>query len=186
MKPCTAYLAIGSNLGDRMAAIRDAVVALDDHPAVAVEAISSIIETDPVGPGMQGRYLNGVLKVRTILDPRELLQQCLAIERTLGRDRAAEQRWGPRTLDIDLLLFGSMVLKDENLTVPHPRMHERTFVLEPLAELAPELVHPGLGQSVQSLRDALRSRSQHDDSGSSGSTGRAGTVAHGESSWNER
>jgi 2-amino-4-hydroxy-6-hydroxymethyldihydropteridine diphosphokinase len=159
----TAYLAIGSNVGDRMAAIRAATAALDGHPAIAVETISSIIETEPVGPGPQGRYLNGVLKVRTTLEPRELLQQCLSIEQALGRNRQVEQRWGPRRLDIDVLLYGSLAVDEEELIVPHPRMHERLFVLEPLAELAPAAVHPGLGQSIQSLRDALRSRVRSDD-----------------------
>ena len=133
-----AYVGLGANLGDRDATIRAAVAELP-----GVVAISPLRETDPVGVTDQPRFLNGVAALETELAPRELLDVLLAVERRLGRER--RERWGPRTIDLDLLLYGDEVIDEDGLTVPHPRLRERRFVLEPLADLAPKLVVPGLG-----------------------------------------
>jgi 2-amino-4-hydroxy-6-hydroxymethyldihydropteridine diphosphokinase len=134
-----AYVGLGANLGDREQSIRDAVSAL---PGVVV--VSTLRETDPVGVIDQPKFLNGVAALETELQPQELLDLLLAVERRLGRER--RERWGPRTIDLDLLLYGDEVIDEEGLTVPHPHLHERRFVLEPLAEIAPTLVVPGLGR----------------------------------------
>lgn len=159
--PC-AYIAIGSNvtstLGDPAAHVAAAFHALDRLPRTRLTARSSIFSTDPVGPQDQDRYLNAVAQIETTLPPLELLTHMLAIERSRGRDRAHERRWGPRTLDLDLLLYADQVLSLPSLTIPHPRMHERTFVLEPLAELAPDLRIPGRAGTVHELLLALRGR----------------------------
>ena len=144
-----AYLALGSNLGDRSALLEDAVAMLDRSPGIRVIQVSSVIETDPVGPADQPKYLNAAVSVQTVLSPEDLLERCLEIERSQGRDRSRTQRWGPRLLDIDVLLFGSLVMRTATLTVPHPRLHERQFVLEPLAEIAESVVHPRLGKTTQ-------------------------------------
>ncbi|HWH06741.1 MAG TPA: 2-amino-4-hydroxy-6-hydroxymethyldihydropteridine diphosphokinase [Gaiellaceae bacterium] len=140
----TAYVGIGANLGDREATIG---LALERLPGVV--EVSALRETEPVGPVEQPRFLNCVAVLETELSPRELLDELLAIELSLGRVRG--ERWGPRTLDLDLLLHGDAVLDEPGLTLPHPRLHERRFVLEPLAELAPDLVVPGRGR----VRDLL-------------------------------
>ena len=135
--PVTAYLGIGSNVGDRLAtlrSVRDALAAADD---VDVEDVSSVYETAPVGGVEQPEYLNMVVRVGTLLRARELLQLGHEIERAHGRDRSAEVRWGPRTLDIDLLLYGDVTIDEPGLIVPHPRLTERAFVLVPLAEVMP-------------------------------------------------
>jgi 2-amino-4-hydroxy-6-hydroxymethyldihydropteridine diphosphokinase len=133
-----AYVGLGANLGDREQTIRAAVAELPD-----VVAVSPLRETDPVGVTDQPRFLNGVAALETELAPRELLDILLAVERRLGRER--RERWGPRTIDLDLLLYGDAVIDEDGLKIPHPRLHERRFVLEPLADLAPQLVVPGLG-----------------------------------------
>jgi 2-amino-4-hydroxy-6-hydroxymethyldihydropteridine diphosphokinase len=148
-----AYVAIGSNLGDREATIARALELLDDPPELRLVRVASVRETDPVGVVDQPLFLNTAARLETTLGPRELLDRLLAVERDLGRVRTAE-RWGPRTLDLDLLLYGDAVLDEPGLTVPHPRLHERRFVLEPLSELAPNLVVPGRGQ-VKALLAAL-------------------------------
>jgi 2-amino-4-hydroxy-6-hydroxymethyldihydropteridine diphosphokinase len=143
-----AYIALGSNIEPRREHIDAAIAALRSIPGVESIRLSPIVETDPVGPGVQGKYLNAAAELRTTLSARELLACCFEIEKTRGRDRAKEQRWGARTLDLDLLLFGDAILNEPGLTVPHPRLHERRFVLEPLSKLAPQLVIPGLGTTV--------------------------------------
>lgn len=143
-----AYLGLGGNLGDREAMLRAAIAALDATPDVRVTAVSSLYETPPWGPVPQGPYLNACVALDTTLSPRELLTLCLAIERDHGRERAI--RWGPRTLDIDVLLYGDEAIDEEGLIVPHPRMTERAFVLVPLAEIAPELSIGG-----RAIRDIL-------------------------------
>lgn len=133
-EPVRAFLALGSNLGDRRAYISGAVERLPD-----VVAVSHLYETDPVGgPPGQGAFLNCVVELRTTRAPRELLAAAQAAEAAAERVRA--ERWGPRTLDVDVLLVGDEVVRDPDLTIPHPRMWERGFVLVPLADLAPELV----------------------------------------------
>ena len=136
-----AYLGIGGNLGNRLGNLIEAVRRLNHPPQLRVVSASSVYESKPVGPAGQPDYLNAVLHVATSLHPHDLLTECLRIETTLGRVRA--QRWGPRTLDLDVLLYDDLELGDLVLTLPHPRMLERNFVLTPLAEIAPHLVLAG-------------------------------------------
>lgn len=150
------FVALGSNLGDRRAHIGAAVGALSRLPGTEVTRVSTIIETEPVGPAGQQRYLNGVAQIRTSLGPRELLTHMLGIELERGRDRAASPRWGSRTLDLDLLVFGERVIQEPGLSVPHPRLRERLFVLEPLFEIAPGLVLPPDGLTVREVLASLR------------------------------
>ncbi len=145
----TAYIGIGSNLGERDATIRDALELLTADPELEVEAVSSIRETDPVGVLDQPRFLNAAIRLATDLAPHPLLERLLAVEQRLGRVRTGE-RYGPRTIDLDLLLYGHEIVDEPGLRVPHPRLAERRFVLEPLAELDPGLVVPGLGP-IQAL-----------------------------------
>jgi 2-amino-4-hydroxy-6-hydroxymethyldihydropteridine diphosphokinase len=154
--PVTAAIALGSNLGDRNAHIAFALDALSRLPGTRILANSTIIETAPVGPGPQGPYLNAAVALETTLGPRDLLTHLLAIERQRGRERSAEQRWGPRTLDLDLLLYGDQVIEEEGLCIPHPRLQERLFVLEPLAQVLPSGVVPGLNQTVAQLLSRAR------------------------------
>lgn len=154
--PHTACIGLGANLGDRAVAIRTAFASLGALPGTRLVAASDVIETDPVGPPGQGPYLNAAARLETALPPADLLDHMLRIEREAGRDRTREARWGPRTLDLDLILYEELVLKQPGLTIPHPRMHERRFVLEPLAQIAGELVVPGFGVRVGELLDRLR------------------------------
>jgi len=140
-----AYVGLGSNLGDRAATIRAAVTELDGVDGVAVIAVSSLVDTEPVGYTEQPRFLNGVAALDTTLPARSLLEALLAVEARFGRDRAAVPAGGPRTLDLDLLLYGEAEIDEPGLRIPHPRLHERPFALEPLAELAPDLDVPGKG-----------------------------------------
>jgi 2-amino-4-hydroxy-6-hydroxymethyldihydropteridine diphosphokinase len=134
-----AYIGLGSNLGEREGNLRAALARLAELGEVRA---SSFRETDPVGVTDQPRFLNAAAELSTDLSARELLDALLAIERDLGRDRSLEERWGPRTLDLDLLVYGEEAIDEPGLTVPHPRLAERLFVLEPLDELAPGLVLP--------------------------------------------
>ena len=135
-----AAVSLGSNLGDRRAFILHGLKGLAALPGTRLIAVSSIYETDPVGGPEQGAYLNAAALLETTLTPHELLNHLLEIERTAGRERAV--RWGPRTLDLDLLLYGDRVIDDARLILPHPRLTGRSFVLTPLTEIAPDLVHP--------------------------------------------
>lgn len=149
----TVFIALGSNLGDRAAALAAAVAELRRQPDVEVVRVSSWWETEPVGgPPGQGKFLNGAAEVRTSLAPQPLLHLLLAIERRLGRERSV--RNGPRTLDLDLLLYDDLVHQEPGLELPHPRLHERTFVLGPMLELAPQLRHPELDRTVVDLYSA--------------------------------
>lgn len=147
-----AFVGLGSNLGDREAALGRAIDLLRGVEGVDVVAVSAVRETDPVGVVEQPRFLNGAVELRTSLSPRELLTALLAIERALGRVRD-ETRWGPRTIDLDLLLYGDEVVDEPGLRVPHPRLHERRFALEPLVELDPALDVPGLGRVADLLAE---------------------------------
>jgi len=149
-----AYVGVGSNLGDRGAAVRGALAALERTPGIRLEAASRTIETTPVGgPPGQDDYLNAAVRLRVSLTPNELLDVLQDIERRFGRQRI--DRWGPRTLDLDLLLYDDAVIETGRLTLPHPRMHERRFVLEPLCEIAPQVVHPVLGLTARELLEGL-------------------------------
>jgi 2-amino-4-hydroxy-6-hydroxymethyldihydropteridine diphosphokinase len=139
----TAFVGIGSNLGDREENLARAIELLAAEDGVELTAVSEIRETEPVGPVAQGPFLNGAVRIETDLGPRELLERLLAVELRLGRVR--RERFGPRTIDLDLLLYGDDVLDEPGLTVPHPRLHERRFALEPLSDLAPGLEIPGKG-----------------------------------------
>jgi len=150
-----AYIAIGSNLGDRQATIDRAIQNIDALDAVRIIEQSSIIETPPVGDIEQGPYLNGVVHVQSTIAARDLLDSLLQIETIHGRDRSQEQRWGPRTLDLDLIVFGDQVIDEPGLQVPHPRLHERSFVLIPLAEIAPDILIPIQNETPRQLLRAL-------------------------------
>jgi len=149
-----AFVAFGSNLGDREATIRSALAALAAADGVEVTAVSSFAETDPVGYLDQPRFVNGAAELRTDLPPRALLELLLAVEARFGRDRAAVPAGGPRTLDLDLLLYGDETIEEPGLQIPHPRLHERAFVVRPLAELDPALEVPGKGP-IQTLLAGL-------------------------------
>ena len=152
MGEAIAHIALGSNLGDRGAALLEALKMLSEVEGVAVRLVSQFIPTEPVGgPDGQGEYLNGAAEIAVTLRPHELLAALQEIERALGRRRDSEGRWGPRTCDLDILLMGDTVLATDDLTIPHPRMHERLFVLRPLASIAPRAVHPVLGVTVVEL-----------------------------------
>ena len=139
------YVAFGSNLGDRAQTVLDAVGALRAEDGVDLVAVSTLIETDPVGFVDQPRFVNGVAALDTTLSARELLALLLDVERRFGRSREGVPAQGPRTLDLDLLLYGEAEIEEPGLQVPHPRLHERAFVLGPLFELAPGLEIPGRG-----------------------------------------
>lgn len=144
-----AYLALGANIGNTRENMRKAVTLLGEHEGIRVIKASSLYLTKPVGRENQPDFLNAVIAVETILSPRELLEACLDIEKRIGRRRTI--RWGPRVIDIDILLYDGITLDEEDLKIPHPAMLERAFVLAPLAEIAPDIdVTPGL-----SARDAV-------------------------------
>jgi 2-amino-4-hydroxy-6-hydroxymethyldihydropteridine diphosphokinase len=145
------YIGLGSNLGDREANLLAALEALRSSPGVEVVAVSTFRETDPVGVVDQPRFVNAVAALETSLEPLELLARLLDVERDLGRDRRQDERWGPRTVDLDLLLYGDDVIDRPGLTVPHPRLTERAFVVVPLLELAPELRLPD-GRRLRDIR----------------------------------
>jgi 2-amino-4-hydroxy-6-hydroxymethyldihydropteridine diphosphokinase len=147
----TAYLGLGSNLGDRRQHLAEAVRRLHAGPALQVVKISSVYESSPVGVTAQPDFLNLVVQIETTHAPHELLAECLRIETDLGRVR--RERWGPRTIDIDVLFYGDERINDESLAVPHPRMHERSFVLAPLAGIAPGLKLDG--KTISELAAAL-------------------------------
>ncbi|KUP04199.1 2-amino-4-hydroxy-6-hydroxymethyldihydropteridine pyrophosphokinase [Bacillus coahuilensis m2-6] len=135
-----AYLSLGTNLGDREYYLWCAIAAMKNHPNISFLTTSSIYETEPVGYVDQGSFLNLVVKIQTNLSPEELLDFCLEVEQDLGRKR--ELKWGPRTIDLDILLYNHENRETEKLIIPHPRMHERAFVLIPLLELTPEITIP--------------------------------------------
>jgi 2-amino-4-hydroxy-6-hydroxymethyldihydropteridine diphosphokinase len=150
-----AFVGLGSNLGDREAALRQALELLAAEPGIAVMAVSSFRETEPVGVTDQPRFLNAAAALETALGPRELLERLLGIEARLGRRRGDGPRFGPRLIDLDLLVYGAEIVEEPGLSVPHPRLPERRFALEPLAELDPALVVPGSGP-ISSLLSGIK------------------------------
>lgn len=144
-----AYIGIGSNIGDREKNLNSAIEMLKQENGVEVTAISSYINTAPVGYTEQPDFLNAVVEISTTLCPQKLLEVCSNIEKKLKRERIIH--WGPRTIDLDILLFDNLVLNDDNLIIPHPRMHEREFVLKPLKEIAPMAFHPVLKKTIEEI-----------------------------------
>ena len=147
-----AYIGLGGNLGEVASTLVEAMRLISQVPGIRILRVSNLLPTDPVGGDRnQPRYLNGVAEIQTTLSPRQLLGHLNDIEASLGRDRSVERRWGPRTCDLDILLMGATILNEADLIIPHPRMHERLFVLRPLASIAPEVVHPVLGRNILEL-----------------------------------
>lgn len=151
-----AYIGLGSNVGRRRAQITRAIELLQDTPGVEVLRQAPWYETEPVGVEGGRWFINTAVEVETELAPEELLRRCKGIEREVGRRE--RDRFGPREIDLDLLLYGDLVLEEEGLVLPHPELHRRRFVLEPLCELAPEMVHPRLGRTLQELLANLNER----------------------------
>jgi 2-amino-4-hydroxy-6-hydroxymethyldihydropteridine diphosphokinase len=146
----TAYLGLGSNLGNRMAFLRSGRDTLVDHSGIVLIRAAGVYETEAVGgPPENPLFLNTVLQIETSLEPQQLLATCMAVEDEFGRSRPV--RWSPRTLDIDILFYADQVICEENLITPHPRLQERAFVLAPLREIAPDLRHPLLEQTITAL-----------------------------------
>ena len=154
----TAYIGVGSNMGARLKNCREAVERAGRLPGVLLTARSPFYRTAPVGVEDQDWYVNGVFALYTERPARELLERLLEIEAAMGRVRKG--KWGPRPIDLDILLFGEDVIDEADLTVPHPLMHTRRFVLEPMVQLAPRLVHPVLGKSMRGLLADLQDPEQ--------------------------
>ena len=146
------FIGVGSNEGERLECISHALQALNAVPGIRLIQMATIIETAPVGGPPQDPYLNTAAELQTTLTPRELLTTLQGIERRLGRT-PSPQRWAPRPIDLDILLYDDLVIAEPDLVIPHPRMHERRFVLEPLVQLAPDLIHPTLRRAMSTLLD---------------------------------
>lgn len=151
-----AYIALGSNMGDKEKYLADAVEVLENHPEIVVKKVSDLLVTAPYGGVEQEDFLNGVMEIETILNPEELLDTLHEIENAADRKRTL--RWGPRTLDLDILLFDKLVYESETLYIPHVDMQNRKFVLEPMAQIAPYAYHPVLGKSMKCLLEELNNR----------------------------
>lgn len=145
-----AFIGIGSNEGDRLYHISASLRALGASDGIRLLQMATILETDPVGGPPQASYLNTVIEVEADLEPLPLLRTLQAVERRFGRIRCG-QRWAPRTIDLDLLLYDERIIQAPDLTIPHPRLHERLFVLEPLAQIAPSALHPAVGRTIAEL-----------------------------------
>ncbi|MDD7402496.1 MAG: 2-amino-4-hydroxy-6-hydroxymethyldihydropteridine diphosphokinase [Butyribacter sp.] len=149
----TAYLSIGSNMGNREQYLKQAIAMLEDENTKVISQ-SDFIETDPVGYTNQDKFLNGAVVIKTLYSPEELLEKIASIEAKLGRERKIH--WGPRTIDLDIILYEDEIIQTEKLTIPHIEMTNRQFVLEPLCQIAPYAIHPVQHKTVQELRDALK------------------------------
>lgn len=156
-RPVRAYLSLGSNLGGRVGYLRSALRQLTEG-GVSIQRVSSIYETEPIGYTDQPAFLNIAVQVGVRLEPEDLLDRTCRIEQRLGRRR--EVAWGPRTLDIDILLYGRRIIQTPALIIPHPRMTERRFVLVPLAEIAPSAVHPLFHRTIRTLLRACKDRAR--------------------------
>ncbi len=148
-KIVTAYIALGSNIGNREENLNNAIEMLKQNEGVEVKLVSTYINTAPVGFTEQTDFLNAGVEVKTSLYPHKLLEICSDIEKKLKRERSIH--WGPRTIDLDILLYEDLVLNDADLIIPHPRMHEREFVLKPLKEIAPKALHPVLKKTIEDI-----------------------------------
>ena len=148
-----AYIGFGSNIGTRLAHIQNAIQTLSKTEGINLKEISSLYKTDPVGYEAQAQFLNGVAAIQTTLSPLSLLHTLKNIETAIGRKHRI--RWGPREIDLDILIYGDVCLQTEKLVIPHPEMHLRGFVLVPLAEIAPNLVHPVFQETIQTLHNRL-------------------------------
>jgi len=146
--PATAYIGLGSNIGDREEYIEQAIFLLEKNPNIQVTKRSSNYETEAEG-GEQPPFINAAIEVKTTLSPHKLLEVCQEIETALGREREVE--WGPRTIDLDILLYNDQIISNDQLQIPHPLMHERLFVLKPLREIAPHVIHPALEKTIEDL-----------------------------------
>ena len=153
-----AFIGIGSNRGNPVRACREAVRHLSEKPEVRLLRCSSLYRTEPVGPQDQPWFINAVAEIRTSLPPRRLFETVKEIERRMGRTEG--QKWGPRVIDLDILLYGQEVVSEGDLIIPHPEMHRRRFVLAPLCELASYAVHPAFGVSIRGLMDRLADQGQ--------------------------
>lgn len=153
----TAYLSLGSNSGDRLQFLKGAIKKIEESHKISIKKASSVYETEPVGHINQGWFLNLVLEVQTSFDPLPLLEHLLAIENQMGRKR--EAKWGPRNIDVDLLLYDNQLVHSDRLTIPHPQMHKRRFVLMPLAQIAPGVLHPLFKKSAPQLLEACEDKS---------------------------
>ena len=151
------YLGLGSNLGKRIKTLEEAVKSLKACENISVSKRSSYYETEPEGGPPQPRFINGVVEIETPLSPKELLSKIQEIEINLGRKR--EEKWGPRTIDIDILLYDNCILQEEDLKIPHPMMHRRRFVLAPLSDIAPKAMHPVLNKTASEILKSLEGRS---------------------------
>ena len=149
-----AYLGVGSNMGDRMEYINQAINAIEAQDDTRVVHVSSLIETKPYGGVVQDDFLNGCIAIDTLKEPEELLDFLMDVEAQAGRVRTIH--WGPRTLDLDILMYDDLVMNERRLTIPHKEMHKRLFVLEPLEEIAPYLMHPLLGQTITQLKEKIK------------------------------
>lgn len=153
------YLGIGSNLGDKEKNLKNAIQLLEEKEGIRIDKVSNFIITEPVGQVEQDDFLNGAAAIETLLEPEELLQVIGEIEKQLKRVRTVH--WGPRTIDLDILLYDNKVIHTENLMIPHKEMINRSFVLEPLAEIAPDVVHPVKKKTVEELRQKLKEKTPH-------------------------
>lgn len=150
------FIGIGSNLGDKRKNIERVIEEIKRLNIIKVKKVSNLYETEPVGGPPQDKFLNGVIEIETSISPKILLALLKTIEEEMGR-KPSDVKWGPRQIDLDILLFGDLVIDEFDLKIPHPLMHKRRFVIEPLSEIAPEVIHPVLNKSISELFSALKS-----------------------------